>query len=66
MELEIVEVGEDRYQIVDQRGRLVHATGSKEEAGGILIGYKLGREDATRIVRGALEPIPERIALSRG
>ena len=65
MDLEIVEVAEDRFQILDRRGRLVQSFGSRREATAFLAGYRLGREDATNIVRGALEPIPERVALSR-
>jgi len=65
MELEVVEVAEGRYQVIDQRGRLVHAAGSRDYAEGILVGYKIAREDAVRIVRSALEPLPERVALSR-
>lgn len=65
MELEVVEVAPERYQVVDGRGALVHAAGSKIEAEAFRAGYRLGREDATRIVRGALEEIPARVALSR-
>jgi hypothetical protein len=65
MELEVVEVAPDRFQILDQRGALVHATASRGEAESFRAGYRLGREDATRIVRGALEELPGRVSLSR-
>lgn len=65
MELEIVEVAEDRFQVLDRRGRLVDSSPSRREAERFLAGYRLGRADATTIVRSALEPIPERVALSR-
>lgn len=65
MELEVVEVADDRYQILDRRGRLVTSTGNRGEAESFVQGYKLGRDDAATIVRNALEPLPERVTLSR-
>jgi hypothetical protein len=65
VELEVVQAGEDRFQVIDRRGRLVQAFGSQREAEAFRAGYRLGREDATKIVRTALEPLPERVALSR-
>lgn len=66
MELEIVEVAADRFQVLDRRGALVQSFGSNREAESFRLGYRLGREDATRIVRNALEPLPERVGMSRG
>lgn len=66
MEVEIVQVAEDRYQALDRRGALLQSFGSKGEAEAFRTGYRLGREDATRIVRNALEPLPERVGMSRG
>jgi len=65
MELEIVEAADDRYQIVDRRGRIVSAFASPREADSFVQGYKLGREDASNILRGALEPIAARVAVDR-
>lgn len=66
MELEVVEVGTGRFQVIDRRGALVHAAGSRDEAEGVKLGYRIGREDAGRIVRNALEPLPERVRMDRG
>jgi len=65
MELEVVEVADDRVHVLDRRGRLVQAFGSRIEGEAFRAGYRLGREDAATILRTALEPIPERVTLSR-
>jgi len=64
MELEVVQAAEDRYQVLDRRGRLVQAFGNAGEAQAFLAGYKLGRDDAVAIVRNAIEPLPERVGMS--
>jgi hypothetical protein len=65
MELEVVQSADDRWQVRDGRGRLVHAAGSKEEAEGVRLGYQIGREDAAMILRGTVEGLAERVSLSR-
>jgi hypothetical protein len=65
MELEIVEVADDRVHVVDRRGRLVQAFASRREGEAFASGYRIGREDAATILRNTLEPLPERVTLSR-
>ena len=59
--IEVVQIAEDRYQLLDYRGRIVHATGSALEAEAFAIGYRTGRDDAAQVVRNALEGLPARV-----
>jgi len=65
MELEIVEVAEDRFQVVDRRGRIMDATNSRRESEAFVRGYGASRADTSTIVRNTVEPLLSRLAVDR-
>lgn len=60
--LEVVEVTEDRCQVIDERGRFVVGTNSRAEAEAFVAGYKLGREDGAMVHAHAVDGLDRRIA----
>jgi hypothetical protein len=60
--LEAVEVADDRWHVVDARGRLVEASGSGVEARAFIRGYERGRHDGGALAALAVDALPARIA----
>ena len=55
MELELVKLDEDRFQILDSRGRIVTGYASELEARAFVAGYVLGKTDTADRVRSAVD-----------
>lgn len=62
IELQVVEIAEDRYQIVDSRGRYVAGFPARASCDAFVVGYRTGRADAQEIISSALENLPPRVA----
>jgi hypothetical protein len=65
VELDIVEVGEDRWHVIDGRGRYVAGFPDEPTAHAFVVGYRTGREDAREIVTGALDGLGPRVGSVR-
>jgi hypothetical protein len=59
--LSIVAVSEDRFQVVDMRGRQVGGFTSHLECVAFVQGYLVGRDDAAIIAQQAVAALPARI-----
>ena len=63
--LEVVEVAEDRFQVLDDRGRLVRGFGNRERAEGFVEGYREGRSDGGALASHATDGLAARIGGGR-
>jgi hypothetical protein len=58
-------VTEDRWEVLDMRGRAVGGFASQVECAAFVQGYVLGRQDAGVIAQHAISSLPARIAGDR-
>ena len=63
--LEVIESAEDRFQVIDGRGRLVMGYGSRPEAEAFVAGYRVGRQDGGSLAAQATDGLGTRIAGGR-
>jgi hypothetical protein len=59
--LEVIEVAEDRFQVVDARGRFVTGKNSRAEAESFVEGYAEGRHDGATMAAHSTDGLAARI-----